>query len=345
MPAGDAPGSGCGLMHVVRSVPSAWYTDPDVLARERDRVFAPHWHYVGSAADVAEPGTFAAADLGGLPIVVTRDVDGVLRCLANVCRHRGHVVAQGCGRRRTLQCRYHGWTYRLDGSLHAAPGAEVEPSDGRLPELAVATVGPLLFACADAGADSLPGLLTPFLELVQGVSKLDLDRLERRRTVLHEIDANWKIVAENFMECYHCALVHGDTLPGYGDEEYIIEEYGPLVTHRLDRDLFSWANLFPNTQLSVYGQHRLLIARQLVPDGVGRTRAKLDYWFDRDVEDGDVEESVGWFEAVVAQDLPLCNAVQVGCASGFLERGLLHPEQERGPVYFEEMLIAALAGD
>ena len=68
----------------------------------------------------------------------------------------------------------------------------------------------------------------------------------------------------------------------------------------------------------------------------------LDYWVDRDVDDAAFEESVTWFETVVAQDVPLCNAVQVGCESGFLDRGLLHPEQERGPVQFEEMLIAAL---
>ncbi len=329
-------------MRVVSSIPSEWYTDPALLVRERTRVFAPHWHYIGSAADVADPGTFMTADLGGLPVVVTRDVDGVLRGLANVCRHRGHVIAEGCGRRRTLQCRYHGWTYRLDGSLHAAPGAEVEPADGQLPGIAVATAGPLLFACVDTSVAPLEELLAPFLRLVDDVSKLDLDRLERRRSILHGIDANWKIVAENFMECYHCALVHGDTLPGYGDKDYVVEEYGTLVTHRLDRDLFSWANLFPNTQLSAYGAHRLFIARQLVPDGPGRTRAMLDYWVDRDVDDAAFEESVTWFETVVAQDVPLCNAVQVGCESGFLDRGLLHPEQERGPVQFEEMLIAAL---
>jgi phenylpropionate dioxygenase-like ring-hydroxylating dioxygenase large terminal subunit len=150
-------------------------------------------------------------------------------------------------------------------------------------------------------------------------------------------------VAENFMECYHCPLVHGDTLPGYGDDEYIIEEHGRLVTHRLDRDKFSWASLFPNTHLSVYGRHRVLIARQLVPDGSGRTRATLDYWFDRDVEDESVEETVAWFETIVKEDVPLCNSVQVGCESGFLPRGLLHPEQERGPVQFEEMLLAALS--
>ena len=145
------------------------------------------------------------------------------------------------------------------------------------------------------------------------------------------------------MECYHCPLVHGDTLPGYGDDEYIIEEHGRLVTHRLDRDAFSWASLFPNTHLSAYGRHRVLIARQLVPDGSGRTRATLDYWFDRDVDEAGVDETVAWFETIVKEDVPLCNSVQLGCESGFLPRGLLHPEQERGPVQFEEMLLAALS--
>ena len=331
------------MTSVVPSLASEWFTDPSLLARERVRVFAPHWHYVGAAAAVADPGTYMAADLGGLPIVVTRDGDGVLRGLANVCRHRGHVIAEGCGRRRTLQCRYHGWTYLLDGTLHRAPGAEVDPADGRLPAVSVATVGPLLFACADPGVAPLEAVLAPFLDLVEKVSLLDLDRFELRRSILHEIDANWKIVAENFMECYHCPLVHGDTLPGYGDEEYVVEEHGTLVTHRLDRDRFSWANLFPNTQLSAYGEHRVLIARQLVPDGTRRTRATLDYWFDRDVDDAGVQECVDWFETVVGEDVPLCNSVQLGCESGLLDRGLLLRDQESGPIRFEEMLVEALA--
>ncbi len=187
--------------------------------------------------------------------------------------------------------------------------------------------------------------MAPFLALVREVSAVDLGRLSRRRSIEHLIEANWKIVAENFMECYHCPLVHGDTLPGYGDDDYVIEERGILVTHRLDRDRFSWANLFPNTQISVFGHHGALVARQLVPDGVGRTRATLDYWFDHDVDEAGVDEFVTWFEAIVAQDLPLCDAVQRGCESGLLDHGLLHPDQERGPVHFQGLLVSALGGE
>lgn len=334
-------------MRTVASIPSEWFTDPAILRRERAAVFAPHWHYVGSAAEVAEPGSFMTGDLGGLPIVITRDDEGELRALANVCRHRGHVVATGCGRRKTLQCGYHGWTYRLDGSLHRATGGvEVAPDAGRLPELAVATIGPLLFVCVDRDVTPLRELLAPFLDLARSVSEVDFDRLERRRSILHVLDANWKIVAENFMECYHCPLVHGDTLPGYGgDSDYLIETHGMLVTQRFDREKFSWVSLFPNTQISVFGDDRALVARQLVPDGAGRTRATLDYWFDRDVDDAGADKYIDWFEAIVAEDIPLCNAVQIGCESGMLDRGLLHPGEESGPLRFEELLITALEGD
>ena len=333
------------MIRPVPSAPARWYTDPEFLARERAAVFAPHWHYVGSAEAVAEPGSFMAADLGGLPIVITRDADGQLRALANVCRHRGHPVAEGCGRRKTLQCRYHGWTYLLDGSLHRAPGAEVDADAGRLPELGVATVGSLLFACVDRDAAPLGELLAPFLELTREVSQLDVDRLVLRRSVPHQIEANWKVVAENFMECYHCPLVHGDTLPagyGGGDGDYVITTYDTLVTHRLDSDRFSWANLFPNTQLSVFGHHRALAARQIVPDGVGRTQATIDYWFDKDVPEQSTTEFVDWFEKVVDEDIPLCANVQIGNESGLLDHGLLHPSEESGPLWFERLLADAL---
>ncbi len=335
-------------MRTVESIPSNWFTDPSILRRERAAVFAPHWHYVGSAAEVADANSFMTADLGGLPVVITRDGAGELRALANVCRHRGHVVATGCGHRKTLQCGYHGWTYLLDGRLHKASGGiEVAPEDGQLPELAVATVGPLLFVCVDRNATPLTELLAPFLQLAEEVSLVDFDRLVRHRSILHELDANWKIVAENFMECYHCPLVHGDTLPGYGfgNADYLIESHGMIVTQRFDREKFSWVSLFPNTQISVFGDDRAVVARQLVPDGPGRTRATLDYWFDRDVDEAAVQKYVDWFEVIVGEDIPLCNAVQIGCESGMLDRGLLHPREESGPLRFEELLIAALAGD
>jgi phenylpropionate dioxygenase-like ring-hydroxylating dioxygenase large terminal subunit len=114
------------------------------------------WHYACSARRVSEPGTFFTAEAGRIPIVVTRARDGELRALLNVCRHRGHLVASGCGRRATLQCPYHAWTYELDGSLRRAPRSEREPGFDTtglsLLPLAVATWGPFVFVNPDRNA-------------------------------------------------------------------------------------------------------------------------------------------------------------------------------------------------
>ena len=188
----------------------------------------------------------------------------------------------------------------------------------------------------------LADLLEPFTTLVRDVSRVDLDQLVLRRTVRHVIDANWKVVAENFMECYHCPLVHAETLPGYGGDDYVVTEHGVLVTHRLDRDRFSWASLFPNTQISVFGDQGALVARHSSRTGTDRTVATLDYWFAPETAEADAEEFVDWFERVVAEDLPLCRSVQLGIASGLLDRGYLHPDEERGPRHFQQLIADAL---
>src|SRR5204862_1893162 len=118
--------------------------------------FASAWQYAGPAELVAEPGTFLASEAGYIPIVVTRARDGELRALLNVCRHRGHVVASGCGSRATLQCPYHAWTYELDGSLRRAPRSEREPGFDAtglsLLPLAVTSWGPFVFVNPDRSA-------------------------------------------------------------------------------------------------------------------------------------------------------------------------------------------------
>ena len=140
------------------TIPSRWYLDPQLLDLERDRIFARTWQPVAFAKTVAEPGSFAAAEIAGEPVVVTRAKDGVLRAFSNVCRHRASVIADGCGKSATLRCPYHGWTYALDGRLLACPEFEGvldwETSSVRLPEYRVETWGPYVFVNQDVSANS-----------------------------------------------------------------------------------------------------------------------------------------------------------------------------------------------
>jgi choline monooxygenase len=96
------------------------------VRREQERIFARTWQYAGRVDELAERGSYLAASLGDVPLLVTRDREGELRAFLNVCRHRGSVLVDGSGRRETVQCRYHAWTYGLDGRLRKAPRAERE---------------------------------------------------------------------------------------------------------------------------------------------------------------------------------------------------------------------------
>ncbi|HUH02897.1 MAG TPA: Rieske (2Fe-2S) protein, partial [Kofleriaceae bacterium] len=132
--------------------PAAAYLDAECYRRERERVFARTWQPVARTAELAEHGAFVCAELAGHPVVLVRDRDE-LRGFHNVCRHRAGPVATGAGCRKSLQCRYHGWTYRLDGRLIAAPEMDgvqdFDPASIHLAPIAVDTRGPLLFAALD----------------------------------------------------------------------------------------------------------------------------------------------------------------------------------------------------
>ena len=141
----------------MRTIPWSWYEDPDVARRERDRIFRRSWQYAGRR-DGAAPRRARTwrRTSAGLPVVLTRDGEDVLRAFANVCRHRGAIVARGAGERGTLQCPYHAWTYGLDGCLRAAPRTKGDPDFaldglGLLP-LALGTWGPFVFVNPDPDA-------------------------------------------------------------------------------------------------------------------------------------------------------------------------------------------------
>ena len=116
---------------MLTTLPWGWYTDPETLRLEQARIFRSAWAYAGHLGRLAEPGSFFTTTVGMTPMVVTRSRGGELAAFLNICRHRGFPVAQGEGRRATLQCAYHAWTYGLDGALRAAPRSDGEPDFDR----------------------------------------------------------------------------------------------------------------------------------------------------------------------------------------------------------------------
>jgi phenylpropionate dioxygenase-like ring-hydroxylating dioxygenase large terminal subunit len=328
----------------VETLPFSWYTDEELLRRERARIFARTWQYGGRAAQVAEPGSFLATDAGGIPIVVTRDAEGTLRAFINVCRHRGSVLTEGAGRRATIQCHYHAWTYGLDGSLRTAPRSEREagfdPSEWSLLPANVGTWGPFLFVNPDADAMPLEEWLGELPAIV--ARDVDVDELVFHSRVEFGSDANWKIVVENFLECYHCPTAH----PSFSDEvdvhpdRYLLEPHPTFSSQhcRLKRgDATGQFHLiYPNTDINIFpGQPNVSIGPTM-PSGPNRTERYLDYFFASSIDDGWLRDFFAFDEQVGKEDAALVESVHRGMASGMLERGRL--------LLDAEPLIAAFQG-
>jgi choline monooxygenase len=336
---------------MTETLPYSWYTDDELLRRERSLIFARSWQYAGRAAQVDLPGSFLATDAGGIPILVTRDAAGELRAFLNVCRHRGAVLTDGCGERSTIQCHYHAWTYDLDGSLRSAPRTDREPDFDRselsLFPASVGTWGPFLFVNPAPDASPLAEHLGELPEIL--ARDLDIDGLVFHSRVEFGANANWKIVVENFLECYHCATAH----PAFSDEVDVHPDRYLLESHPTFNAQYCRAKatgeqgqfhlLYPNTGLNVFPGPANLSIGPITPAGTGRTERYLDYFFAPDVAAEWLREFFAFDDQIGKEDTALVESVHRGMASGLVEHGQLLPNAEPLLAAFQRWVSERLA--
>jgi len=342
-----------------RTLPYAWYDDPAVLRVEQERIFARSWQYATRADVVAEPGSMTPAWAGSLPVLVVRPQDGQLRGFVNVCRHRGHVLCEANARRETIQCPYHAWTYGLDGALRSAPRAEREEAfDSAALSLVPVSVdawGPFVFVNPDPSAAPLADSLGDLPRLL-AEGGVDLDRLRfHSRAESDEYACNWKVCAENFLECYHCAVAHPSlarTLD-VSEDAYVLEHDGTLLSQfGPPRDAASDGSdsvargqfhfLFPNTVVNVMLGRQNLSIGPIAPRGPKRTDRFLDYFVGEDTDEDWLRGFLELDEQVGREDRALVESVQRGIGSGALEAGVLLPESEQLIARFQALVLEAL---
>ena len=344
-----------------KTLPYSWYTDPEILRREQERIFRSAWQYAGHLGQLPEPGTFFTTRAGATPIVVTRPRDGELRALLNVCRHRGFSLVEGSGKRETLQCPYHAWTYGLDGSLRAAPRSEEEP-DFPKDELglccaAVGTWGPFVFVNAQRDPEPLADALGSMPAQVAELG-LDVDDLVFYTRWETEVEANWKIVCENFLECYHCQVAHPQLaeMLDVSADAYALTTDGRLSSQRgptregggttmhldgeLPRSQFHF--LWPNLGVNIFPGRPNISIGPIVPLTPGRTYRVLDYFFGRDVDQAWIDELMAFDDQVGKEDRVLVEGVHRGIASGGLEHGWLMGRSEQLIGHFQQLTREAL---
>ena len=344
------------------TLPASWYSDPEILRLEHERIFARTWQYAGPTEQVSEPGAFLTCRVGTTPIVVVRGRDGELRAFFNVCRHRGHEVVEGCGRRETLQCPYHAWTYDLDGSLRAAPRSDREPgfdpSSLGLRPASVETWGPLVFGNPDVDAPPLAEILG---ELPQELAARGVDvagLAYRGRSREQVLDANWKIVVENFLECYHCPVAHKSfsKLIDVDPDAYTLttarwssSQYGPGQSGddlpydpagELDTSQFHF--VFPNWTLNVLPGPRHVRVLVFVPLDADRTASYVDGFWAPGVPDEVVQAITDFGAEVGREDRELVESVHRGLRSGAIDHGRLLLGSEKLIQHFQLLVLDAL---
>ena len=317
--------------------PASWYTDARVLEAERRSVFGRTWQLAGRAEQVAEPGQFFTAEVGGEPVLVVRDTGGRLRALSNVCRHRAGPVAAGEGRCKSFRCGYHGWTYALDGRLLAA--REFEGVEGWcreenfLPEFRVECWGALVFVNLDVGAAPLAETLEDIPELAAG---RDWGSMRPAARKVWTVECNWKAYVDNYLEGYHIPVIHPALHRELDYAQYRTEtrrfyslQHAPLrrTASRIPAGaegepgaLYFW--VFPNLMLNVYADN--YSTNLVLPLGPERTLTIFE-WFFRDPDAPETRERVArtveLSDEVQVEDMRVCEAVQAGLRSRTDARG------------------------
>lgn len=345
------------------TLPGRHFTCPRVYEREQARIFGAGWVCVGRGEDLPEPGAFVSAEVGGASLLLVRGADGVARALHNVCRHRGtQLCTEPAGRfGRSIQCPYHAWTYALDGELVTARHMEATPgfdrADYPLLQAAAAEWNGFLFVNLAPRPEPFADAFAPVL---QRFARWEPGELRRAARVEYRVAANWKLVVQNYSECYHCPPVHPELVrlspadSGRNDlsEGPFLGGYMELKEHAAsltptgatprpplpgvtgeDRARVYYYLLFPNLLLSLHPDY--VMAHYLRPRGPAATDIACEWYFHPTAMGApgfDPTDAVAFWDRVNRQDWRVCELSQLGVAS---------PAYEPGPYAAAEGLLWA----
>ena len=358
-----------------RTLRRALYFDDDVFARERERIFFREWVCVGREEELPAPGDYLLLDVAGESVLVVRTREGRLAAHYNVCRHRGCqlVLTGGSGDSTTgdadradrvrrsgtfgtaIRCPYHAWTYSLDGALRTAPF--LDERDGlRKSELALHPVGVdawagFVFVNLTPGGEGARTLRAQLGAIPERLARYPLAELRAVRRVAYAVEANWKVLLENYNECYHCAVVHPElcqVVPAFKARGGSELDWDRGVPHREGAWTFTRSGtttrapfaglsddervrhkgelLYPNFLLSLSADHAA--AFTLWPHSPTRTTVLCDFLFHPSemARPGfDPSDAVEFWDLVNRQDWTICEGVQRGMRSRVFEQGYYAP--------------------
>jgi choline monooxygenase len=347
---------------IAETMPARWYTDPAILELEQDKIFAKTWQPVGKREDLMRPGDFFTCEVAGEPLVITRGLDMKLRAFYNVCPHRAGVVADGRGNRKSLQCKYHGWTYDLNGRLLRAPEFEGvqnwNQEDVCLKAVLVEELGPWVFVNLDPNATPMHNIYGGIhSEIVKAGFNIDEMKFIERRDYV--IKCNWKVYVDNYLEGYHLPIAHPDLFREIDYDQYEVETFryyskqhapirevkdGEVRDRRYVRSgeaeadaLYYW--IFPNVMLNVYLDNTSI--NIIIPIDEKTTLTVFEWYFEQPGTGagwGSMQEIIAFSDQIQQEDIELCEWVQKGLGSRAYDKGRFSVKRENGVHHFQSLV-------
>ncbi|MFO1406586.1 MAG: aromatic ring-hydroxylating dioxygenase subunit alpha [Steroidobacteraceae bacterium] len=351
------------------TLPSSWYLKPEIFRLEREHIFLREWMCVGREEQLPAPGDHLVLDVQGENILVVRNPQGELRAFYNVCRHRGArlcplpgeddsvlALKGGIVAKRNIVCAYHAWTYDLDGRLISAPHLQTPAGgslgDVRLYPVGIATWGGFIFV--NLTPDGAPS----FEERIRGIAaryvRYPLADLRIARTITYEVATNWKVLCENYNECYHCGPVHPElcrVVPAFRDQGGASLDWERGVPHREGATTFTWTGestrrsfpglsedeqvrhkgelVYPNLFVSLAREH--VAAFVLKPEAPGRTVVDCHFLFEPHEmhQPGfDPSDVIDFWDLINRQDWVVCTRVQQGMSARVHTQGVYAPMED-----------------
>ena len=350
------------------SIDTRVYREPRFLDIDRQAVFHRSWQFLCHGERLRDAGSYVAADVQGQGVFAVRGADGALRAFYNVCKHRAHQLLAGSGTVDTITCPYHAWRYELDGRLRFARHADAvegfDKADFCLTPVKVEEFCSLMFVNLDPQATPLAEQTGRLAEEVQRHAP-DLGRLTHAHRLEYRIQANWKAVVDNFLECYHCPVAHRDFVSLVDMSTYKVTTHGIWSSHmasagNTDNSAYTvdgatctehavWY-LWPNTTLMRYPGRGNFMVWRFIPNGPEETLEQFDFYFETAEPNGPEREAIRYIDEVLqVEDINLVESVQRGMRTPAFTRSryMVDPQgtgmSEHAVHHFHGLLLHAYA--
>jgi glycine betaine catabolism A len=356
-----------------KSLPQKYFVSPEVFAEEQEKIFSKQWLLLGHQSQLKKSGDFFLATIAGESVIVTRDQRSQVRAFYNVCRHRGtRLKEDASGHSVTIRCPYHAWTYGLDGRLIGAPHMDEVPgfdkADYPLHPVNLGVWEGFIFV--NSAKDPLPPERW-FAPLVAKFSHWNIPTLRPAKRIEYDVRANWKLMFENYSECYHCPGVHPmlSKVSPYDSAENDLAE-GPFlggfmkinpgkslsmsgnacalpIEHDQEHNKEStqrvfYYSIFPNMLLSLHPEY--VMVHQLWPQSPERTLIVCDWLFHPDAfarKDFKPDDAIEFWDMTNKQDWHVCELSQQGIASRAYRPGP-YSSRESIPAAWDEYYLRSM---